>query len=483
MIKMPYQNEHACRLIDPKTLKMVGSQDRKHEGKTYRILFGVKPDGGSVEQAYRYPIKGWTEAAAAAHCKDHKGSFEAASGEKKLTDFSYYPISDQISEIILKENNDKIQIPFIYKGKKKHAIFGDFEIDDEKFDLIIQNFNDGNAVLKDESGVPYLNINYNHPGGNETDPEKLKSAGRIYGFVKNGDRLDAIAWFTDQAKEYIQKKELNHISAEFAREWDDENGKTFKWVGLGAALTPKPFLKQNQIAIAMNDECVVLCTQNKENETMIQLNDETVKKLKLTEGKEIEEILKLRESADEAVAKLTDAEKTAKEQGEKIQSQDAEIVKLREQAETLTKAKGVPEGMTLVKDEDIKFMRETSELVIKLQGDAEKRDAVEFAQAQVKAGKIVPAQIDFVTAYFLKDREACVKYFEAAKPVLDLKVMGSEGAGDDKDKKPSVKLTEAIKAYQAEVNKDRPADQQISFAEADRILRQTKPDLYAEYYS
>jgi hypothetical protein len=81
----PYPNEHACRLRDPKTLDIVGSGTRQHNGKTYRIIFGKpkgKPEAGSIEQAYRYPIKIWSEAEAREHCKAHGGTFEPATKEE-----------------------------------------------------------------------------------------------------------------------------------------------------------------------------------------------------------------------------------------------------------------------------------------------------------------------------------------------------------------------------------------------------------------
>jgi hypothetical protein len=82
----PYPNEHSCRLQDPETLDIVGSGERKHNGKTYRVIFG-KPkgekDAGSVEQAYRYPVETWTEAEARKHCEVHDGTFEPAAKEKE----------------------------------------------------------------------------------------------------------------------------------------------------------------------------------------------------------------------------------------------------------------------------------------------------------------------------------------------------------------------------------------------------------------
>jgi len=80
----PYPNEHSCRLRDPETLEIVGSGTRKHNGKTYRIIYG-KPkngEGGSVEQAYRYPVETWSETEARKHCQEHDGSFEPATKEE-----------------------------------------------------------------------------------------------------------------------------------------------------------------------------------------------------------------------------------------------------------------------------------------------------------------------------------------------------------------------------------------------------------------
>jgi hypothetical protein len=82
----PYPNEHSCRLRDPETLDIVGSGERKHNGKTYRVIFGKpkgKKDAGSVEQAYRYPVETWSESEARNHCKAHDGAFEPATKEKE----------------------------------------------------------------------------------------------------------------------------------------------------------------------------------------------------------------------------------------------------------------------------------------------------------------------------------------------------------------------------------------------------------------
>jgi len=81
-VEKPYPNEHACRLIDPGQVTVVGSGERDHEGKKYRVLY-ARRDGKTVVQAHRYPKDAWTADAARAHCKGYGGTFEPAAGETK----------------------------------------------------------------------------------------------------------------------------------------------------------------------------------------------------------------------------------------------------------------------------------------------------------------------------------------------------------------------------------------------------------------
>lgn len=82
---MPYPNEHACRLRSPGDFQSASLRrmTRRHDGKAYSIIFG-RPQGaaGTTEQAYRYSRQTWTAAQARAHCSDHGGRFEAATGEE-----------------------------------------------------------------------------------------------------------------------------------------------------------------------------------------------------------------------------------------------------------------------------------------------------------------------------------------------------------------------------------------------------------------
>ena len=90
---MPFPNEHSCRLRDPEGLETVGSDERQHDDKTYRVIFGKPKDGnGSVEQAYRYPRESWGEEAARSHCQDHSGAFEAA---EKTASFHLHVLTEK----------------------------------------------------------------------------------------------------------------------------------------------------------------------------------------------------------------------------------------------------------------------------------------------------------------------------------------------------------------------------------------------------
>lgn len=80
-ITKPYPNEHACRLANPDNFEKFRRGSREHNGKKYSIIFGKKKGEDSwAEQAYRYNKDTWTASEAGSHCKNHKGSFEAASG-------------------------------------------------------------------------------------------------------------------------------------------------------------------------------------------------------------------------------------------------------------------------------------------------------------------------------------------------------------------------------------------------------------------
>lgn len=84
---MPYENEHACRLVDPGKFKKDSFRrtTRKHNGKEYSIIMGkLKGEDSMTEQAYRYDKDTWSASSAKSHCDSHDGSFEAAKDSKSI---------------------------------------------------------------------------------------------------------------------------------------------------------------------------------------------------------------------------------------------------------------------------------------------------------------------------------------------------------------------------------------------------------------
>jgi hypothetical protein len=73
-IQDPYQEEHACRIKEPKQFKSIRRKNKhkKSNGKWIDYIFGIK-DGKSEIQALRYPTKYWSEKAAREHCKEKNG--------------------------------------------------------------------------------------------------------------------------------------------------------------------------------------------------------------------------------------------------------------------------------------------------------------------------------------------------------------------------------------------------------------------------
>jgi phage head maturation protease len=79
----PYPNEHACRLRQPSQFQpdTYARMTRNHKGKPYDVLMArLKGEDTLTDQAFRYARDIWTASEAGAHCRDHDGSFEAATG-------------------------------------------------------------------------------------------------------------------------------------------------------------------------------------------------------------------------------------------------------------------------------------------------------------------------------------------------------------------------------------------------------------------
>jgi len=81
----PSKDNHVCR-INSGDYSTFRSEKREHDGKPYTVRFGKKKADGKMEEyEYFYPVGSWSASEAKAHCKNHKGTFEPASGKEALT--------------------------------------------------------------------------------------------------------------------------------------------------------------------------------------------------------------------------------------------------------------------------------------------------------------------------------------------------------------------------------------------------------------
>ena len=133
-IQKPYPNEHACRKADPKQFSRFTRGSRKaSSGKAYHIIFGWKRKEGketSTEQAYRYPVKNWTESEARKHCKDHKGiKFEPAKKSVNKSIEERIP-KEHIRIIKNVKKDERIVAGIVYEPMEKDSQ-GDFMTEED----------------------------------------------------------------------------------------------------------------------------------------------------------------------------------------------------------------------------------------------------------------------------------------------------------------------------------------------------------------
>lgn len=114
-------------------------------------------------------------------------------------------------------------------GEYQHPVYGKMSMTAEK----IKAYAD--SVINKVRGID-PSINYNH------NNQDIAS-----GWVKNAEARDTGLWvfveWTKAAVEKIKNKEYRYFSAEFDGEWKNPEGKVFKDVFFGGALTNRPYMK------------------------------------------------------------------------------------------------------------------------------------------------------------------------------------------------------------------------------------------------
>jgi hypothetical protein len=106
-MKMPYPNEHACRLNEPGKYTSFARKncEQKSDDKCIDVIYGIS-EGKSEIQALRYPKGSWDADAARSHCSGRGGSFEAAS-EKSVTRTIFKTMNAKIIDNPSIENKSK----------------------------------------------------------------------------------------------------------------------------------------------------------------------------------------------------------------------------------------------------------------------------------------------------------------------------------------------------------------------------------------
>jgi HK97 family phage prohead protease len=72
---MPFANEHECRVSDPGDFARL----RRTNDTDPPQIIGIREDGTSAVQAYRYPKSAWSVERARGHSRKHRGEFEPAA--------------------------------------------------------------------------------------------------------------------------------------------------------------------------------------------------------------------------------------------------------------------------------------------------------------------------------------------------------------------------------------------------------------------
>jgi len=436
---MPYPNEHACRLVDPDKLKIVGSEEREHEGKKYRIIFGLPKsgEGGSVEQAYRYPKDIWSKEQAEKHCKDHNGEFEPAreTEEKETRETSVYI---RLNEM---ENDNKlVEVKILYPDEFHHKAYGKFRVTKKDLENAVKNFNAGIGAVKDsESWV--LPGTYEHPMSGISDPEMTKASGWIRELILKEDGLYAKIEFTNKAKEYIKNKEFKFISPVFEENFIDEQGQEHGFTLRGFGLTNWPFLKKGQVAIALNENYYIKINETKEEKQMQDQKQEITDELK-----------KLTDELSEKVKRLEELE--------------TENKKLKEEIEKLTPKN----GEVKITVDELNALKKGAEAGIEAQKKLALMEAEALVDDAIKARKILPSQKAQMVQMALSDRKWFEEFLKNTPPLpIELGEKGTDGDAVDS----SEKLVKLIEKYAAEKN--------ISFIEAKRRMKSENPDLFKNY--
>jgi hypothetical protein len=444
---MPYPNEHSARLKSPGQYTRVRRENNKL-GAGIHAIWGVKADNSVEIQAIRFDKSKFSVFGAKNWLNKHDYrpiAFEPASGETME-----YLIPISLQEI---QENGQWHV-LLYSGKFNHPLYGEFNITRANLETAVRNFVAGYGTIKDDSGKKVIPLNYN-PNHYDRSPDNAINSGFIKQLKLTDNRLEVFIDWTEKARKYIKRKEYRWLSAEFREDWKDESGTDRGFTVIGAALTNRPFLK-NQLAIAVNDQgggyWLEMFTEEAEEPIMSEEIEKLREILALDEGTDIAETVKnlteknadLEKKLQDSQKKLTDLEK---DQKDKMFLDKEAYDKLAQDAELGKKA-----------SVDLQEM--------KINGLIDKA---------LNEGRLIPAQVEEFKKVALADFELAEKLLEKT-PKQVRKPEGTEGGRDGK-----TGSGDPGQRVLAEARKLMATEKQLS--EADAIVRvlENDPELAEQY--
>ena len=281
-----------------------------------------------------------------------------------------------------------------------HSQKGDFNVDEESFELIRKQFKDRKLDLV---------IDYEHQTLSDV---QAPAGGWIKELYKGEDAIIAKVEWTAKAAEYLKNKEYRYLSPVVLVRKRDQKATAIHSV----ALTNTPAI-DGMFALVNSLDIEDIS----EGGNIMDLK-ELAKALGLPETATEEEIKKAVEDAAKAAEKLKEMEEKKPEDktGEGGKPQEvAEVVA----NSTILSMLGLKEG---AKTEDVAASimalktgtPDTQAELLALKQSMQERDADEEVQKALKAGKITAAQTGWAKSYALKDMEGFKGFVEKAPVVV-----------------------------------------------------------------
>jgi HK97 family phage prohead protease len=210
---MPFANEHACRVLDPTQFVRFR---RDNDSDPNRII-GIRKDGSSEIQSYRYPKDAWSVERARGHCRKHRGTFEPAMETKFKDDAPERRFSAQC-ELRLRDTDEEGKAPefagyaAVFNSLSESLLWGFRErLIPGAFSDVLKRGDDVRAMIEHKGGLEMLGRTTNETLFLEEDSKGLRA--RIIPPDTQAGR-DAIT--------LVGRGDLRHMSFGFMVDEDDE---------------------------------------------------------------------------------------------------------------------------------------------------------------------------------------------------------------------------------------------------------------------